>query len=37
MLVGFGLPLALALAALGWLLVQVGPELLFVWHLATRA
>jgi len=36
LLVGFGLPAALALAGAAWLAVQAGPQLTFLWHLATR-
>ena len=36
LLVGFGLPAAVAVAAAVWLTVQAGPQLTFLWHLATR-
>ncbi len=36
LLVGFGLPAALAVAGATWLAVQAGPQLSFLWHLATR-
>lgn len=36
LLVGFGVPFALALACAVWLGVAVSAEATFVWHLATR-